>query len=205
LFEQGRITSSGKPEDLISQYLNGLTKKTDSQTLADYRTGEVKAGFYQEVRINGELLPAEIVVDSQSCLCITLYGNTWAARHRDFRSGVHFHTQDGIRIFSVATPWSSLGHFDAEGRVRLDCRIDQLPLIPGRYLLSIGAGSAGQMLDWLESVCVLMVTPEPGVETDLLPDYKTHGYFRVGATWSFSRHPLVVHSTRRDISSGRLP
>ena len=96
---------------------------------------------------------------------------------------IHFHTIDGVRILSVATPWSTLGHIDVDGRIRLRCKIEELPLIPGRYWITVGAGSADKLLDWLEGVCMLTVQPTQNTEIDLIPKYRKEGYFWVEALW----------------------
>jgi lipopolysaccharide transport system ATP-binding protein len=52
----------------------------------------------------------------------------------------------GQRVFSVATYLSATPLSSAEGEVTVCCRIDELPLSPGRYTLSISAGNQQEIL-----------------------------------------------------------
>ena len=137
--------------------------------------------------MNGRALPGEVVALTRSSLRIELEAGTGPDALHGFYASIHVHAEDGVRILSVATPWSSLRHIDVTGQFALVCDIPNLPLIPGRYRLSIEAGAAGRALDRLDDVCLLTVQPAAGLDGDAWPEYKTHGYYWADCAWSLDR------------------
>ncbi len=160
-------------------------------TLGLYRRADIQTGLLDSVLVNQQPLPGEVVVECNKPLEVELHGQTRTGVIRDFRAGIHVETDDNYRIVSFATPWSNLGHVDVEGRFQLKMRLDRLPLVPGRYFLSVGAGSRGEVLEWLEGVGQLNVKSPAAIEmgSELMPSYRDHGYLLTDARWEIESAP----------------
>jgi hypothetical protein len=115
-------------------------------------------------------------------------GNTKNKQFWAFRAGIHVSNQEGIRILSIATPWSNLGDaINISGKITLKCHIPKIPLVPGRYFISIGCQNAKRQVDWLENICLLNVIPNENIAKKFIPIYKTHGYFLTNAEWEIEK------------------
>lgn len=64
----------------------------------------------------------------------------------------------------------------------LICTIPNLPLAPGKYLLSLGVSSGGIQLDWIEDMVELLVEGADFFGTGKLP-LSTHGPLLIKADW----------------------
>jgi hypothetical protein len=72
--------------------------------------------------------------------------------------GIGFEDCHGSRVFSVATYLSTSKLPELGGRCRVRCSISELALTPGRYWLSLSAGTAGNpLVDALDEAVALEI------------------------------------------------
>jgi lipopolysaccharide transport system ATP-binding protein len=188
LIEGGRIQLDGAAEGAVAEYLNRQRMEFSGETVTSWDLTQRPRPFFEAIRVNGATLPAEVVALTGHPLRVTMAGDTHGIASRHFRSGIHVATQDGMRIMSYATPWSSLGDdLHINGKVILNCSIDELPLLPGMYYLSIGCMDSQGQMDWLENICQLSVAPDEELASNLIPRYKTHGYYLTNALWELKQ------------------
>jgi len=181
----GRIISDGNADDVISNYLKTQQSffKNSKLKAEEWNIRNKSHKFFKEITINGISLPAEIVLKQKSELIIQIIGESDGMLLRNFRSGVHISSEEGGRIMTYGTPWSAIGDINIKGKVSLTCKIEGLPLIPGRYLISLGCSTDHGSLDWLENICFLTITPDKQNSSRLPQIYKTHGYFLTESFW----------------------
>jgi lipopolysaccharide transport system ATP-binding protein len=67
----------------------------------------------------------------------------------------------------------------------LICRVNELPLVPGEYLLTLGCLTNDRQLDLLERVASLSVQPRDYFGTGQLPP-RANGSFLVNASWQLT-------------------
>jgi len=86
----------------------------------------------------------------------------------------------------------------APARGRVVCRVDQVPLIPGDYLLTIGCMTGDRQLDLLEHVASFTVEPRDYFNSGYLPP-TLNGPLLVNAQWDLVdaapvQQPVMVRS-----------
>jgi hypothetical protein len=98
--------------------------------------------------------------------------------------GVGFDDVMGARIFSVASSQATTRLSAIRGRKKAVCLIDELPLAPGRYLLSFTASSrAHGTIDGLERAIAIDVLPTDFYGSGIVPD-SAQGAVVVRSRWS---------------------
>ena len=187
LIESGGIMSDGGAVEVTSTYLGMHEDRFEGATLDTWRTERGHRPFFSEIRVNDVYLPGELVVSADQAVHFRMVGDPGDERLSHFRCGVHVATQDGMRIMSYGTPWSDLGDIHVEQRVVLTCAIPKLPLIPGKYSMSIGCSDDRGPVDWLENVAILTVVPGDEAPRRPVPTYKTHGYYLTDSTWKVQK------------------
>jgi hypothetical protein len=161
---------------------------------ADYRRsgpggafGSSDLRFFDSIRICGQPMPGTLVLPARPEFVAEIEGDTQARKISDLRVELYFCTDEGVRVLSTATTWSPLGHFDAQGPVRLRCEIDRLALLPGRYLVTIGVSSGKQSLEVLDNIGIVTIVPPRNQNVEATPKQKRDGYFWVDSRWSVER------------------
>src|SRR6185369_11104358 len=66
--------------------------------------------------------------------------------------GVHFDDELGVRVYAANSRWRLRPVELGRGEHLFECHIPELPLVPGRYYLSIGFSAQDQQVDWLERI-----------------------------------------------------
>ena len=88
----------------------------------------------------------------------------------------------GQRLFFLQTEFQYGRYPDLDAVGEVSCHVPFLPLLPGRYFVSLGCASSGEQLDLVDRACFLDVTQSDVFGTGRLPP-KTHGTFLVDAVW----------------------
>jgi lipopolysaccharide transport system ATP-binding protein len=198
LLEGGRIAVRGPAVEVVEDYLRrtSLPSLSASSHLAelprDHGLASLLAeGFLNEAPLLGEhtFLPEERLDFS---LTLDL-----SRPLRQCTLGIHFEDEIGTRIFAAHTRWQ-LRAIDLDaGRHEVRCVIPNLPLVPGRYYVSIGVSAEGQQVDWLERACAIDVARTDVYGTGELPQ-TGQGFFLSRAEWS-------VDSGKRSAVSSEPP
>jgi len=191
LFQDGRVALVDDVDAVVESYLNRQDERRGDQTLSSWNAETRRTPFFTSIRINGTPLPGEVVASSLAPALIEVAGDSRGLKLRGLRVGIHLATADGVRLLSYGTPFSGIPDLDVTGAVHLECRIDQLPLIPGVYLVDVGCTTDGGQLDYVEQVGKLNIRADSGSWPGLLPTYKKHGYFAAEASWTV-RHECAV-------------
>ncbi len=104
------------------------------------------------------------------------------------RFGIAWETEHGDRLFFLQTR-IHYGRFpDLPAKGAIDCHIPQVPLVPGRYYLTVGCAAQGRQLDLLTNVLSIDVVAADVFGTGILP-LPTQGAVLVRAQWSALASP----------------
>ncbi len=153
----GQVRQDGPTREVVSAYMGTFANvRQGSGNLKDVtdRTGNGQARFtgLDFLDAGGNTLN---VIRTGDKLVIRIYFETYAAL-QDFRVGVEFLTDLGLKV-TASNNWAT--GFDIErvgvGPGYMDLQIDTLPLMPGRYYLSLYLGRRGNLHDVLQN-CIVM-------------------------------------------------
>jgi lipopolysaccharide transport system ATP-binding protein len=149
MLEHGRVTVAGRTGDIVSAYLRNLHQASDgANDLGAYRTNYRKEGFVdiENVRVDG-LPPGAAVTPFGKGVIIEID----LLAHRPIEQGIVNINILNDQLEIIATVMSA----DAEyyyglgpGRLRIQCDVGRLPLLPGDYLLNVGVAETGGGLAW---------------------------------------------------------
>jgi lipopolysaccharide transport system ATP-binding protein len=184
LVQGGGIAYDGEATAAISRYLGVQREWSNLPSLDEWDVNRRPGLFIESASINGVELPAEVVFLTNERIEFRIRVNTRQRSIWRFRAGIHFSTEDGIRIMSLATPWSSLGdELEVKHPTSFVCTLPRFPFLPGRYLISIGCMEGNVQIDWLENLCLLNLVADEEMSQRLIPVQKTHGFFQINAEW----------------------
>ena len=102
---------------------------------------------------------------------------------RDATCGVAIHNERGHRVLFFHTRYHSGFTFDGASKGRFTCKVPSLPLIPGSYYVELVMADGYGIIEQIERVDRLDVTPANVLGTGMLPK-KHQGYFVLPATWT---------------------
>ncbi|MGB7161390.1 MAG: ABC transporter ATP-binding protein [Tepidisphaeraceae bacterium] len=102
---------------------------------------------------------------------------------RDATCGIAIHNERGHRVLFFHTRYHSGFTFDGAAKGRFTCRVPNLPLIPGSYYVELVMSDGYGIIEQIERVDRLDVTPANVLGTGMLPK-KHQGYFVLPATWT---------------------
>ena len=182
----GTVVADGLPRPVIAGYVAEqgaeVTAEYDLTTVA---RGGGKMPLMRMVRIRNEQgdLAAQVFCGQRLTLEFDL---GLPRRFGQLHLGIGVDDSLGQRVFSVATYLSASSLPQAEGDVTLRCQIENLPLAPGRYALSLSAGNhQDYLMDQVADVVRLDV-----VEADFYRNNRTptaqHGQVLMRSTWEVS-------------------
>jgi lipopolysaccharide transport system ATP-binding protein len=102
---------------------------------------------------------------------------------RDATCGVAIHNDRGHRVVFFHTRYHSGFTFNGAKKARFTCTVPSLPLIPGSYYVELVISDGYGIIEQIERVDRLDVTPANVLGTGMLPK-KHQGYFVLPATWT---------------------
>ena len=102
---------------------------------------------------------------------------------RDATCGIAIHNERGNRVVFFHTRYHSGFTFDGQSKAKFTCTVPSLPLIPGSYYVELVMADGYGIIEQIERVDRLDVTPANVLGTGMLPK-KHQGYFVLPATWT---------------------
>jgi lipopolysaccharide transport system ATP-binding protein len=185
LLSQGRIQTLGKVSEVISRYLSAL--EADNSNDLDLRNhpSRVTRGkpIIERVRLFN---PTREQTEAFACgdrMTIEMYLNPSVALHSP-QLGIGVNDQFGQRLFTLATYYSPEQIGAISGCCIARCHIEELPLAPGRYSLTLAAGTPAEPTkDWLQHAAFFTVVEADYFACGRYP-HAGHGPFLVRSSWS---------------------
>lgn len=169
LLDGGRLLADGQSADVLGRYL-ASTEAAQTLGIADRkdRQGTQRLRFL-DLNITDERgCPLEQVMTGQAVGFRLRYESSDGADLRNVHASIAVTGLHEQRLFYLSTlasqPFTAL-----PARGLLVCRVPRLPLLPGRYQLSVLAAVGDQLADWVQSAAPLDVAPGDFFGTGRLP------------------------------------
>ncbi|MCB0019404.1 MAG: ABC transporter ATP-binding protein [Anaerolineales bacterium] len=168
LLENGRITNTGDPFSIVSDYLKttALTHSVISTETPRKGTGRSLIKTVRVTNMSGEAvnaIPMGASLNVEICFEV-IEGSILFPSF-----GVGVRNARGIRVLRATTfeTYGELPEATSGGRVHLQLR--NLNLMPGAYRLTFGISDRGEQLDLLSNALDLEITPYPVYPSGKIP------------------------------------
>lgn len=190
LLQQGKITASGQPADVIGHYLSDATSdsKVDIRDWPDrVTTGEARLVQLEIKDKNGQPTTSIFVGES---LAFTLEAEFYEPIV-DPSFGIIIYDSWGEAILDLRSSHSGLRVGRIKNKFSVHTDVDKIGLYPGRYFLSpwISDAAGERSIDLVKLCCTLQVNPSPGPLGDMKLD-RIWGKYWVRSNWSANGLPV---------------
>lgn len=183
LLDSGFVQYEGDTKNAISRYLRLSTPEPNCNS-SDLSLIGRQNGFnkvFVKGLLHGRPLCGPHLVSTRTHLDFEF----WISVEHPMKQctlGIHFETEMGLRVYALNSRWT-LKTIDLEaGSHIVRCLVGQVPLVPGRYLISLGFSSEKRQIDWLDRVGSIEIAETDVYGTGELP-WSTQGYFLSDASW----------------------
>ena len=183
LFDSGSVQYEGDPNGGISHYLKASIPEPmpDSRGLISICRQNGLRTIFTKGLLNGRPLCASQLVGPRDRLDFE-FSLSLECPMKQCTLGVHFETELGFRVYALNSRWT-LKTIDLEkGNHIVQCSIPQIPLVPGRYFISLGFSSEKKQIDWLDRIGSIEIAATDVYGTGELP-WASQGYFLSEALW----------------------
>jgi lipopolysaccharide transport system ATP-binding protein len=195
VIDGGRVTMDGDPVACIAAYLGS---RTTPQAAVDLSAIPRLDPRLQPVFTSLDLLSADgTPVSSVGCGETLEFHLTYAARSEIANPsfGLIISNGMGTPLFFLQTR-AQLGLSERAPRAgRVVCRLDEVPLVPGEYLLTVGCLTGERQLDLLEHVASFSVEPRDFFGSGYLP-HQLNGPVLIRTAWEVSESDVPVGAVR---------
>jgi lipopolysaccharide transport system ATP-binding protein len=191
LLEQGELVARGPSNEVVAEYLQRTDRAFETATneLGMLPRGHGFRAILQEGVLNGEILAGDHAFLAGADLHFRFIVRL-PELMRGCTVGVHFDDEVGVRVYAANSRWRLRPVELSRGEHVFECHIRDLPLVPGRYYLSIGFSSQDEQVDWLERVARVELARTDVYGTGELPQ-TGQGYFLTQADWEIT--PARAH------------
>jgi lipopolysaccharide transport system ATP-binding protein len=184
LIDGGRVVHDGDPSEAIRAFIE-LTRRLAEAPIAD-RTDRSGEGSGRIVHIEVQDLSgaARTTIPMGEGIRVVL-------RIRAVRPlpgicvGLHFDSNNGLRVFSVRSSRADRHHFFHPGETTLVCEIPEMRLISGRYSIQTVIWDEQDVFDAVNQAATVEITPADVFATGRLP-YAHDGACFAHSNWSVS-------------------
>jgi lipopolysaccharide transport system ATP-binding protein len=182
VIDGGRVTMQGDPVACITAYLGARTEPKPAVDLAAVpRLDQRLVPVYTSLDLqDGAGNPISAVGCGEPLEFHLAYSATAEIANPSF--GIIISNSMGTPLFFLQTR-TQLGLWDkAPAAGCIVCRLDEVPLLPGEYLLTIGCMTGERQLDLLEHVASFTVEPRDFFDSGYLPSH-LNGPVLIRAAW----------------------
>jgi lipopolysaccharide transport system ATP-binding protein len=182
VIDGGRVAMQGDPVTCIAAYLGSRTEPqagVDLRTVPrlDPRLSPVLTSLDLQ---DGQGNPVAAVGCGEPLEFHLAYATSREIANPSF--GIIISNGMGTPLFFLQTR-AQLGVWDRAPRAgRIVCRLDEVPLVPGEYLLTLGCLSGERQLDLLEHVASFSVEPRDFFKSGFLP-HQLNGPVLIRGQW----------------------
>ncbi len=178
------VKAVGKTSEIVKSYLGEMMPEYDncSEDLSNFK----RRGNIEDIYRKGTLNDNPLVGNHRllpASRCRFQFEIQTSRTMHNCTVGIHFKTVLGIDIYALNSRWV-LNYCDLNTGISvIICEIDELPLVPGRYFVSIGFSSEKRQIDWLDQVASIDIVKTDYYGTGQLP-WEGQGYILSQANWS---------------------
>ena len=182
LFEDGRLIQSGRTKDVMQSYLSSipalcsvpLIQRTD-------RKGNGKLKFTDIQCFSRDGSPVGAIQSGEDLQISVGYIGSDDDLSNIYMA-IDIFEQTGQCMLSLCNVMVGTEFNSVPSKGRFSCRIERLPLLPGRYPITIFCRANGDIVDWVQQAGLLSVEPGDFFGTGRLPP-STHGGTLVPHHW----------------------
>jgi lipopolysaccharide transport system ATP-binding protein len=190
LLERGRLVADGEVGSIIDTYLRSVQASTGEQLEhRDDRQGDGRLRIVHAELLDEQGGPPRTGVDAVLRLA---YRST--APDADVGVSIGVEGPLGEPVFSLSNRITGDSLRSAAASGEITCALRSLPLLPGRYSLTIYVEVGGVVADWVRNAFYFDVFEADVYGTGKLPP-TTHGRVLVDGTWA------VVTPVRADVAT----
>ena len=158
LLTSGQLVAEGVPETVVGQYLADVSDGTPAVLgQRKDRQGSGKIQFQEVSILDGNGRPIDLALSGQDIEIALSYRSRDGKPISRLDAHITFYTMLGQFMFTCSS--ESSGHLldvlPADGR--LVCRIPELPLSPGRYVINLFSTVGGVIADWVQQASYINV------------------------------------------------
>jgi lipopolysaccharide transport system ATP-binding protein len=160
LIKSGKVEAKGIPTEIVGRYLaNERNSDSGSRSLRHHqgrRAGSIGAMTMVELQTDGETIDGAIRMGSPLSI------NVSYSAERPLRPvvGVAVRTIQGAPVFAVSERYcNQLASCESAQRGKVVCTLDELPLMPGTYVIDLYFGDAGNDFDRISDAISFEVLP----------------------------------------------
>ncbi|MSP37998.1 MAG: ABC transporter ATP-binding protein [Deltaproteobacteria bacterium] len=190
LIESGTVQFEGDSTQAISRYLRSVNAELPAAAPAlgtIPRQNGSRAVFVQG-SLNGRPLATAHCAGARERLDIEL-SVALEQPVRQCSLEIAFETEAGLRVYAIDSRWTLKPMDLAAGDHELHCALGEIPLVPGRYFISLGFAGDGRQADWLYRIAAIEIAATDVYGTGELP-LASQGYFLSEATWRIGKARL---------------
>jgi lipopolysaccharide transport system ATP-binding protein len=156
----GKLVFDGSSADARNEYLNNI-ESTDFSVANNAgrggsggaKIGDVWIGKRSEDDNIGIISGAELSIGLEAIVAPQFW------RRTDIQIAFGIDSIDGTRLFTYISSWDGFETNISDGQIRIQCFVDELPLISGRYLISATILFQGETLDSIQHCASFSVRP----------------------------------------------
>lgn len=189
LLESGSVQFEGDTTKGISRYLSGASALLSSTapSLGSIVRQNGSRAIFAQGSLNGRPLAAAHCVGTRDRLDVEL-SLALEQPVKQCSVEIHFETDLGLRVYALDSRWTLRTIDLAAGNHFLCCALAEVPLVPGRYFISLGFSSSSEQIDWLHRIASIEIAATDVYGTGELP-WPTQGYFLSEAAWRVASVP----------------
>ncbi len=184
LLENGTIAAEGLPQAVITNYMEMV--QNDTVLSLDNRTDREGSGtlrFTKLYAVSESRGVSDTVCTGEDVTVVAEYESSGAPL-KNVSISIPFYDHTGRHMFMCWTrltgqDWDNIA---SEGEFRV--RIDNFPLMPGRYTLNVWSEVNGNLADWIRNATTLNVVDGDFFGTGYLPP-STHAGMAVNHRWDY--------------------
>jgi lipopolysaccharide transport system ATP-binding protein len=190
VIDGGRIVTQGDPVTCIAAYLGARAEPKPAVDLAAVpRLDPRLTPVYTSLDLqDGEGTPVSAVGCGETLEFHLTYSAPTEIANPSF--GIIISNGMGMPLFFLQTRTQQGLWERAPRQGRVVCRLDEVPLVPGEYLLTIGCMAGERQLDLLEHVASVTVEPRDFFDSGYLP-HPLNGPVLIRSNWKLTDDALA--------------
>jgi lipopolysaccharide transport system ATP-binding protein len=197
LLEKGRLTFEGPMAEAVERYLSSRPQLHEAGDLTDVQregNGELR---FRSIEVIGPDGTPTVYAGGPAELKAT-FGAVKPVPGRQLKISFGINSQFGDRLVTLVTSWdpdNGVREGEVTDGTTVSCLLPDLPLRPGKYLLTLYVDRAGELLDNVDGQIEFEIAPSDYFGTGELPS-ESQGPLLVRQSWALEQPATVSTRTR---------
>jgi lipopolysaccharide transport system ATP-binding protein len=176
VLDRGQIVFDGSATDGRNTYIAMQAAQEYSVEQNSGRGGTALARVHSVSVTAGDTKSTSLITAGNGItIHVTFCGAEGLRSDAQLELGIGIETVDGTRLFTSVSSWQGVTYPTGQRETTAICEIENLPVVPGTYLVSVGLIYRGETLDHIHHCASFnVVAPEKGIYKNRLAE---HGAF----------------------------